>query len=243
LGSTPKLRICCLGLVDPVKPLILILLFGLLVGCSSSLPLDLPSTQNHSSTTQVYHLMPGDEIELIASQRQDISGSYTLDPSGAIYIPVVGRIGLNGLSQSEAQASLNTELAQYYSSVSIILKLQSFQSNEFVVIMGEVREPGIYSIENRLTLLKAVGLARGFTKAANLSNIQLIRNAPDGEVIKIDFNQLLKESNYGQDLILLNDDLIYVPAKPLSNMLDIISDYLPLLQISLLTVATFNQLN
>jgi polysaccharide export outer membrane protein len=187
--------------------------------------------------------MPGDEIELIASQRQDISGSYTLDPSGAIYIPVVGRIGLNGLSQSEAQASLNTELAQYYSSVSIILKLQSFQSNEFVVIMGEVREPGIYSIENRLTLLKAVGLARGFTKAANLSNIQLIRNAPDGEVIKIDFNQLLKESNYGQDLILLNDDLIYVPAKPLSNMLDIISDYLPLLQISLLTVATFNQLN
>jgi len=109
--------------------------------------------------------------------------------------------------------------------------------------MGAVAKPGIYPIENRLTLLKAIGSASGFTKSADLSKIQLIRNAPQRTVIKIDFNKLLKESNYGQDLILFNDDLIFVPAKPLSNALDIISDYLPLLQVGLLTVATFNQLN
>ena len=226
-----------------MKALLILPLMMLLAGCASSIPEDFPSTENDSRSSNIYLLMPGDEIELIATQRQDISGGYTLDPAGAIYIPVVGRIGLNGLSQAEAQDSLHSALSQHYSPITITLKIQSFQNNEFVVIMGEVAKPGIYPIENRLTLLKAIGSASGFTKAADLSKIQLVRNAPQRTVIKIDFNKLLKESNYGQDLILFNDDLIYVPAKPLSNALDIISEYLPLLQVGLLTVATFNQLN
>lgn len=226
-----------------MKTLLILLLMGLMISCSSTSPLDLPSTQNDSRPSSIYRLMPGDEIELIVSQRQDISGSYTLDPAGALYIPVVGRINLNGLSQAQAEDSLYAALSQYYSPLSITLKIMSFQNDEFVVIMGEVAKPGIYPIENRLTLLKAIGSANGFTRSANLSKIQLIRNAPQRTVVEIDFNKLLKESNYGQDLILFNDDLIFVPAKPLSNALDIISDYLPLLQITLLTVATFNQLN
>jgi len=226
-----------------MRTLLLLPLLILFASCSSTLPLEFPSTQNDTRPSNIYQLMPGDEIELLASQRQDISGRYILDPAGAIYIPVVGRIILNGLSQEEAQDSLHSALSQHYSPISITLKIESFQSNEFVVIMGEVAKPGIYPIENRLTLLKAIGSASGFTKSADLSKIQLIRNSPQRTVIKIDFYKLLKESNYGQDLILFNDDLIYVPAKPLSNALDIISDYLPLLQVALLTVATFNQLN
>ena len=226
-----------------MKTLLILPLVIFLAGCASNIPQDFPSTENDSRSSNIYLLMPGDEIELIAAQRQDISGGYTLDPAGAIYIPVVGRINLNGLSQAEAQDSLHSALSQHYSPISITLKIQSFQNNEFVVIMGEVAKPGIYPIENRLTLLKAIGSASGFTKSADLSKIQLIRNAPQRTVVKIDFNKLLKESNYSQDLILFNDDLIYVPAKPLSNALDIISEYLPLLQVGLLTVATFNQLN
>ncbi len=226
-----------------MRALLILPFLILFAGCSSSLPLEFPSTQNDTRPSSIYRLMPGDEIELLTSQRQDISGRYILDPAGAIYIPVAGRIILNGLSQGEAQDSLHSALSQYYSPISIALKIESFQSNEFVVIMGEVAKPGIYPIENRLTLLKAIGSANGFTKSADLSKIQVIRNAPQRTVVKIDFNKLLKESNYGQDLILFNDDLIYVPAKPLSNVLDIVSDYLPLLQVGLLTVATFNQLN
>jgi polysaccharide export outer membrane protein len=226
-----------------MKALFILPFLILFAGCSSSLPLEFPSTQNDTRPSSVYRLMPGDEIELLTSQRQDISGRYILDPAGAIYIPVAGRIILNGLSQAEAQDSLHAALSQYYAPISVTLKIETFQSNEFVVIMGEVAKPGIYPIENRLTLLKAIGSAQGFTKSADLSEIQVIRNAPQRTVVKIDFNKLLKESNYGQDLILFNDDLIYVPAKPLSNALDIISEYLPLLQVGLLTVATFNQLN
>lgn len=225
-----------------MKALLILPLILLISACSSSMPLEYPSTKNDTRTSNVYLLMPGDEIELIAAQRKDISGRYTLDPAGAIYIPVVGRVILNGLSQAEAQDSLHSALREHYSPISVTMKIESFQNNEFVVIMGAVSEPGIYPIENRLTLVKAIGSASGFTKTADLSKIQLIRNAPQRTVITIDFNKLLKESNYGQDLILFNDDLIYVPAKPLSNALDIISDYLPLMQVGLLTFATFNQL-
>lgn len=187
--------------------------------------------------------MAGDIIELELPGQDDITGSYTLDPAGAIHIPVVGFVNLDGLSFENAKQHLSDELSRFYSIKTLNLKIDSYQNNEFVVIMGAVNEPGMYPIKNDLSLLKAVGQARGFSRGADLRRIQLIRNDGMEDPININLNDLMRHADFSRDLILKNDDLIYVPERPLQGLLVSLSDYLPFAQVALLTLVTLNQLN
>jgi protein involved in polysaccharide export with SLBB domain len=67
-----------------MKYLALLPLIALLMACSASESLMLPSTMNDPGIAREYRLMPGDVVELQVTQRDDISGVYTLDPSGSL---------------------------------------------------------------------------------------------------------------------------------------------------------------
>ena len=212
------------------------------VGCTSTRVESLPSTANIPTLKEPYRLMAGDIIELELPGQDDITGEYTLDPSGAIHIPVVGFVNLDKQTFEEAKSQLSIELSHFYSIKTLNMKISSYQNNEFIVIMGAVNEPGMYPIRNDLSLLKAVGMAKGFTRGADLRRIQIIRNDGSGDPLNINLNDLLRHADYSRDLILEENDFIYVPNRPLSGLLLSLTDYLPFAQVALLTFVTLNQM-
>lgn len=213
-----------------------------LIGCTSTRVESLPSTANVPTLKAPYKLMAGDVIELELPGQDDITGEYTLDPSGAIHIPVIGFVNLDKQTFEEAKGHLSDELSRFYSIKTLNMKITSYQNNEYVVIMGAVKEPGMYPIKNELSLLKAVGMAKGFTRGADMRRIQVIRNDGTGNPININLNDLLRHSDYTRDLILKENDLIYIPERPLSGLLTSLTDYLPFAQVALLTLVTLNQM-
>lgn len=215
----------------------------LFVGCTSTRVESLPSTANVPTLKTPYRLMAGDVIELELPGQDDITGEYTLDPSGAIHIPVVGFVNLDKQTFEEARNHLSEELSRFYSIKALNMKITSYQNNEFVVIMGAIKEPGMYPIKNDLSLLKAIGMAKGFTPGADLKRIQVVRNDGSGDPINVNLNDLLRHSDYTRDLILRENDLIYIPNRPIRGMLNSLADYLPFAQVVLLTLVTLNQLN
>jgi polysaccharide export outer membrane protein len=84
--------------------------------------------------------------------------------------------------------------------------------NSFYV-MGEVRKPGAYQLEQAGTAIEGVALAGGFTDKAAPNRTKIIRTHRDGrqETFVVDLNDIIKRGRKEKDVPLLANDVIVVP--------------------------------
>jgi polysaccharide export outer membrane protein len=84
--------------------------------------------------------------------------------------------------------------------------------NSFYV-MGEVRKPGAYQLEQAATAIEGVALAGGFTEKAAPNRTKIIRTHRDGrqETIVVDLNEVIKRGRKDKDVPLSANDVIVVP--------------------------------
>jgi polysaccharide export outer membrane protein len=84
--------------------------------------------------------------------------------------------------------------------------------NSFYV-MGEVRKPGAYQLEQAATAIEGVALAGGFTERAAPNRTKIIRTHRDGrqETFVVDLNEVIKRGRKDKDIQLLANDVIVVP--------------------------------
>jgi len=144
---------------------------------------------------------------------QYISG-YTVDPEGAITLPVIGVVGVGGKTAIQAQALIQQKAMIYLKDASIQVKVLSFK----VTVLGELRNPGVYyNYSSSMTVLEAIGMAGGVTENAQLSQLLVVRRTPTGsKSFRLDLSQkklLASEAYYLQP-----NDVIYVNADKLKNI-------------------------
>lgn len=84
--------------------------------------------------------------------------------------------------------------------------------NSFYV-MGEVKKPGAYQLEQAATAVEGVALAGGFTDRAAPNRTKIIRTHRDGrqETIVVDLNEILRRGRKDRDVPLAANDVIVVP--------------------------------
>jgi polysaccharide export outer membrane protein len=80
-------------------------------------------------------------------------------------------------------------------------------------ILGEVKKPGAYQLDQAATVLEGVALAGGFTDKAAPNRTRVIRNHKDGrqESMVIDLNEVMKRGRKDKDVPLTPNDVIVVP--------------------------------
>jgi polysaccharide export outer membrane protein len=161
-----------------------------------------------------YVLQPGDEIDLQVFREPDFSGMFRLSPEGTIRHPLMGTLMLAGLSIKQIETQLVDELAErYLVNPSVIVQIKSAQGSQ-IVILGEVRKPGVYPLirGDRLTLLQAIANAGGFTELASPDRVRIVRNAGgERSTIRVRVSELLSGRGRQQDIPLEPDDVIMVP--------------------------------
>lgn len=102
----------------------------------------------------------GDKVTISVFGQSDLSGDFVLDGSGAVNMPLAGRIRIAGLSAPEAEARIRSALMDGYLRDAVVsLRIAELKP---VYIMGEVRSPGTYPFRHGLTVLAAVALAGGY---------------------------------------------------------------------------------
>ncbi|MBC6988811.1 MULTISPECIES: polysaccharide biosynthesis/export family protein [Hymenobacter] len=135
---------------------------------------------------------------------------YVIDNNGNITLPTAGKLPVQGLTLLQAQDVVQKAVNNYMRGTTVIVKLVNFK----ITVLGEVRNPGAYYIQNPSTnLLQGLGLAGDLTTLGNRRNVKLIRQTPTGsEVTLIDLTRAdLLTSNY---YYLLPNDVLYVePSK------------------------------
>jgi len=157
-----------------------------------------------------YRLGPDDVIQVFVWKEPELSTDVVVRPDGNVSLPLIGELPAHGKTSVQLQGEIAWKLSEYLAEPIVNVIVKEVNSAK-VSVLGEVKNPGVYKIGNRATLLDAVAMAGGFTEYAKRDNITVIRSMPDGEQkrFKLNVNQLIKNSK-GDLFYVLPYDKIYV---------------------------------
>jgi polysaccharide export outer membrane protein len=129
-----------------------------------------------------YRLGPGDILKITIFKHEDISASYRVEGNGDVSFPMVGSIKASGRTVPQFQESLVKKLKEgYLKNPSVSIEVTNYRP---FFILGEVKAPGNYPYQSRITVINAVALAGGFTNRAAKEEITITRII-DGKETKI----------------------------------------------------------
>jgi protein involved in polysaccharide export with SLBB domain len=127
-----------------------------------------------------YVLGSGDKLRLTVFEEADLSGDYTVDGSGYLRLPLVGKVRAAGLTSQQLEAAIGSTLARgYLRQPRVSVQVSTYRP---FYIIGAVTKPGEYPYVNHMNALNAIALAGGFTPSAVESTIYLRREGSNKEV-------------------------------------------------------------
>ncbi len=143
-------------------------------------------------------LLPGDVIYIQVPDQRNLTHNYDVSPDGYIYMMLIGKVYVKGMSISELEDVLTKELANYIEKGKKV-SARLVKRTRYVHILGGVRYPGWYRVPYKIFLKDLINMAGGAIPGANLSKIVLKRGK---KVIHLNLSQYLELSP---------NDTIYIP--------------------------------
>lgn len=168
------------------------------------------------ATPQNYILGPGDAvyIDIYGASQKTIES--TVSPDGEVTIEGFGPVQVSGLTVAQANARLRSTLGARYSSSKI--KLTVGQTRSIMInVMGEVKNPGTYTLPAFATVFHALYMAGGTNDIGTLRNIKVYRNNRLVSVVDI-YDYILNGKLTGNVRLADNDVISVGPYDCLVNI-------------------------
>ena len=170
-----------------------------------------PSTFSPVDWMQVpsdYVIGPGDELQIKIWGQVQATLRVIVDRSGQIYIPQVGQVSVAGVHYGDLEKHLKDEVSKAFKNFSLAVNIGRLRSIQ-VVVVGNARYPGTYTISSLSTLINAIFVSGGPSAQGSLRHIQVRR---DGATITdFDFYDLLIKGDKSKDVRLQPGDVLYIP--------------------------------
>ncbi|MFY7670075.1 polysaccharide biosynthesis/export family protein [Tenacibaculum sp. MEBiC06402] len=133
--------------------------------------------------------------------------TYLIDNDGYIDFPVLGKLKFGGLTRQESIALLKKKLdPDYVKNPTINIRI----ANYTVTVLGDVRNPGTYTIPNeRITILEAIGLAGDLNITGKRNTVKVFREI-NGKKMKFDLDLRSNKIFTSPVYYLQQNDLVYV---------------------------------
>lgn len=161
-----------------------------------------------------YTLGPDDELNIDIFGEVMDNYTVTVSPEGTVKILNLSPIYVNGLTVEAASARIVSRLRQLYqglnrpgSGSSAIITLGNVRSIK-VTLVGEVENPGSYTISSLATVFNALYLAGGPNENGSYRSIRVIRN---NKVVRtLDLYDFLLKADQKDNIQLKDQDIIRV---------------------------------
>jgi polysaccharide export outer membrane protein len=124
-------------------------------------------TSRIEASSSALVLGPGDEADVTVYGAPDLSGHTRVGADGNISIPLIGYVRVAGLSSSEAEAAIETQLRQnnVVNDPRVSVFVKEYTSSG-ISVAGEVAKPGFYSAVGPHRLFDVLQAAGGPTEKA-----------------------------------------------------------------------------
>lgn len=125
-----------------------------------------------------YRLDAGDKLRVVVYGQDGLTNSYSVDASGSITMPLIGRIPARGATPAELARAIAAKLRDgFIREPYVAAEVESYRP---FFILGEVQAPGQYPYVPNMTVESAVAIAGGYTPRAFRNTMQLDRNDSAG---------------------------------------------------------------
>lgn len=132
---------------------------------------------------------------------------YDVDKDGYIMFPVLGRIKVSGLTTDELKVKMHEILDPQIKDMTLFVAIDNFR----ISVLGEVNQPGCYSIKfNSCSFLEALALAGDLKLTANRRKITLLR-MEEGQMKHYYYDLTQSDLLDSEHLFLQQNDVILVP--------------------------------
>lgn len=132
---------------------------------------------------------------------------YTVNTDGTIQVPGVGEIKVEGKTRTEVTEIIQNALRDGLLNDAVVT---ISTANQYITILGEVKNPGRYSItRDNLTLLEALGMAGDLNIQANRSRILVLRQ--EGKETKNYYVDIRSKDFFASPVFnLKQNDVVYI---------------------------------
>lgn len=158
-----------------------------------------------------YQIGPGDLLEVSVWKNEQVSRKVLVRPDGQISLPLLNDVQAAGSTPMELRERLAKLLVEFIPSPEVSVIVEAVASAG-VSVIGEVKEPGRFPLQGRLTVLDAIALAKGFTEFASRGDVTILRSSPSEKArIEFDYKSAISESGAAENIELRPGDIVVVP--------------------------------
>ncbi len=178
--------------------LVLFLSNGLVSRAEAALDqLPIASEEQAGIDIENYLLAPLDSISITVFGEPDLGVTQRISARGEVFIPLLGRVEVAGLSVERAKALLEKEFVEqkYLRSPEVTVSIAGF-SPKNITFLGEVsRSISLPEGANSVALETAIAMAGGLTNTSRDSALRVIRKDEDGveKVIEVNLKDVLAD--------------------------------------------------
>ena len=160
-----------------------------------------------------YRIGPSDQLSIRVRGQEDLNQTVTVRPDGKLSLPLVGDIAAAGITPVELQERLEKALSKYINVIpgEVTVVVEAVRSYK-VSVLGEVRTPGRFEFQIRVSVLDALAQAGGLTEFAASKDIVIFRTYL-GENVKLEYNynELVEDRGTAAWVPVMPGDIILVP--------------------------------
>lgn len=147
-------------------------------------------------------------VPIFSSAYNQYLSGYVVDNNGDIDFPILGKIHAAGLSRWALQEKITRELTERNLLKDMVVTIEFM--NFKVSVLGEVKNPGTYSIEgDKVTVLEAIAMAGDLTIYGLRNEVYVIREE-NGERQNFKLDLRSKDIFNSPAYYLRQNDIIYV---------------------------------
>ena len=154
---------------------------GVLHGCAAAVPAqDLTRALSGTTFNRIgdYVISANDQINVKVFGQDNLTGNYTVSPTGSLTFPLVGFVSAAGRTSMQLTESLQKALRPYVKNPIITVSVAGRDSYQ-VYFSGEIGRPGEINLQLSTTLLQGLAMAGGLTRFAS-GRIVLLRQNQSG---------------------------------------------------------------
>jgi polysaccharide export outer membrane protein len=186
------------------------------------------STSGPSSGVQVAEgeLPPPERSDLLGQNRPYLIGPFDkliidvfgidelskkevqTDAGGRISFPLAGIVEAAGRTPAEVEDILEERLRGRFVRDPQVTVNHKETVSQVITVDGQVREPGLYPVIGRMTLMRAVATAQGAAEFAKLEDVVIFRTVKGQRMAALYNLKAIRRGNYADPEVFANDVVI-----------------------------------
>ena len=165
---------------------------------------------NEPNPDSGYVLDIGDILNIQLVGQINETEDFLINNDGSISLQDVGKIIIAGLSLNEASQFIKSKINAALIGTEAFISLSEIRDVN-VMVSGNAKNPGIYTLTGNSNILHAISVAGGISEFGSVREINLLRD--DKVIESLDVYDLLIKGKYNIKKRLRSGDVIFVEAR------------------------------